>query len=112
MAQASACPGCKACSKALRKSIAHFWRQLRSGGRTEATRLRKAVCVRREGRVLGETRVQEGFTGCKRRGVKAIRQSRSTFVATGVGGAGEAMTYVEFEAPHPTESCRPRLAAL
>lgn len=31
-----------------------------------------------------------------RRGVRSVRPSRGTFLATGVGGIGESMTYAEF----------------
>ena len=38
------------------------------------------------------------FTGRKRRkGIKEIRFSRGAFIATGVGGKGDSMTYAEFE---------------
>ena len=37
------------------------------------------------------------FTGRKRRrGIKTVRRSRGTFIATGVGGTGKEVTYKEF----------------
>lgn len=42
------------------------------------------------------------FTFRKRlKGVKTIRESRGTFIATGVGGTGDPMTYIEFEKKYP-----------
>lgn len=32
----------------------------------------------------------------KQKGIKTIRKSRGSFIATGVGGFGETMTYAEF----------------
>jgi hypothetical protein len=54
-----------------------------------------------------------GGTGCKeisytpferrrrKKGIREIRTSRSPFIATGVGGVGEPMTYKEFERKIP-----------
>jgi hypothetical protein len=32
-----------------------------------------------------------------KRGIKVVRRSRGTFIATGVGGHGESVTYAEFQ---------------
>lgn len=42
------------------------------------------------------------FKGRKKKaGIKTIRVSRGSFIATGVGGAGKSMTYAEFEKNFP-----------
>jgi hypothetical protein len=80
--------------------------------------------VKAECRACGATGVYQGFaegrdeavvclecdgTGCKvirytpftkrrlKRGVKVVRRSRGSFIATGVGGTGRAVTYAEFQ---------------
>lgn len=49
----------------------------------------------------GSGKYKRGYTPFtarkKKRGVKVIRESRGTFVATGVGPIGPSMTYKEFE---------------
>lgn len=79
--------------------------------------------VRAECRECGATGVYQGFaedkdeavvclrcdgTGCdiiryklftsrrKKRGIKTVRNSRGTFIATGVGAMGQSVTYKEF----------------
>jgi DnaJ-class molecular chaperone len=42
----------------------------------------------------------------KMRGIKEIRESRGTFIATGVGGIGKAMTYTQFEKKYPAEELK------
>ena len=37
----------------------------------------------------------------KKKGVKIIRVSQGSFIATGVGGIGNSMTYKEFEKRYP-----------
>ena len=44
----------------------------------------------------------------KKRGVTSIRHSRGGFIATGVGGVGETMSYAEFEKKIPVKSTRPK----
>ncbi len=59
------------------------------------------VCISCEG-TGGITITYEPFERRKRkRGIQTIRFSRGAFIATGVGGAGDAMTYREFEAKIP-----------
>lgn len=59
------------------------------------------ICVRCGGTGCIELRY-EPYAGRKRkRGVKTIRHSRGSFIATGVGGTGTAMTYREFEQKIP-----------
>jgi DnaJ-class molecular chaperone len=42
------------------------------------------------------------YTGrVKRSGVKAVYRSRGTFIVSGVGPTGQAMTYAEFCEKHP-----------
>ena len=54
------------------------------------------MCVRCDGRGWENHRYTE-FTGRKtRRGVRVVRYSRGTLIATGVGGSGETMTYAQF----------------
>lgn len=45
------------------------------------------------------------FEGRKlKRGIKTIRRSQGTFIATGVGGTGKSMTYAEFEKRFPVKA--------
>lgn len=73
------------------------------------------ICVRCEGKGWVEYSYTP-FTGRKRRvGVKSIRRSRGSFLATGFGGAGEAMSYAEFQRQipstlPPTTKAKPSLA--
>jgi len=48
----------------------------------------------------------------KRRGIRVIRKSAGTFLATGVGGKGKSMTYEEFMAkvPAPEKPLRGKTA--
>ncbi len=55
------------------------------------------VCIRCQGKGWSTIRYRE-FTGRRKlNGVKSIRVSRGSFIATGVGGKGDAMTYEQFE---------------
>lgn len=65
---------------------------------------RAVVCVNCEGTGC-VTITYEPFEGRKRkRGVQYIKFSRGTFLAVGVGGIGDAMSYVEFEKTIPAPS--------
>jgi len=45
------------------------------------------------------------FEGRKRkRGIKSIRISKGSFIATGIGGQGVSMTYAEFKKKHPEKN--------
>jgi len=59
------------------------------------------VCLECDGSGAVELRYTP-YTGRKRKnGVTAVRRSRGSFIATGVGGHGDAMTYEEFRQRYP-----------
>jgi hypothetical protein len=60
------------------------------------------VCIRCQGKGWSTIRYREFTDRKKLKGVKSIRLSRGTFIATGVGGQGNAMTYEQFEKKYPT----------
>lgn len=44
------------------------------------------------------------FDGRKKKaGIKSIKKSRGSFIATGVGGVGDAMSYAQFEKLYPVK---------
>ena len=60
-------------------------------GRDEAV-----VCLECEGTGCKIIRYTPFTNRRRRKGVKVVRNSRGTFIATGVGGAGRAVTYKDF----------------
>lgn len=55
------------------------------------------ICCQCDGKGWSNYEYNEFVGRKKKRGIKVIKRSRGNFIATGVGGYGESLTYAEFE---------------